>query len=146
MVWWHWLVIGLALAAAEMMTPGGFYFLFLGLSGLLIGAALGAGVPMPTWLQILVFCALAFALLLLFRRRLQERLTKQTPAQAAAGDLPDIVGEVGSAVEEIAPGEVGRVELRGTSWSARADGAAIAKGQRCKVIRVDGLTLWVRPE
>jgi inner membrane protein len=146
MVWWHWLVIGLALAAAEMITPGGFYFIFLGLSGLVVGAALGAGLPMPTWVQVAVFCVLAFALMLLFRRRLSERLTRKSPASLAAGGVTDIVGETGTAVEDIAANDVGKVELRGTSWSARADGTALAKGQRCRVARVEGLTLWVRPE
>jgi membrane protein implicated in regulation of membrane protease activity len=40
---------------------------------------------------------------------------------------------------------MGRVELRGTVWSARNTGdAAIHAGQRCSVERVDGLTLDIR--
>ncbi|MDD5308864.1 MAG: NfeD family protein [Deltaproteobacteria bacterium] len=146
MVWWHWLVVGLALAGAEMLTPGGFYFVFFGLAGLLVGAALGVGIPMPTWVQILAFSVLSFGLMVLFRRRLQQFLTRQSPTATAKGDLPDIVGEIGTAVEDIASGDIGKVELRGTQWSARAEGAALAKGQRCRVVRVEGLTLWVRPE
>jgi membrane protein implicated in regulation of membrane protease activity len=39
------------------------------------------------------------------------------------------------------------VELRGTSWSARnASDAAIGAGMRCRVARVEGLMLYVRPE
>jgi len=42
---------------------------------------------------------------------------------------------------------VGRAELRGTTWSARGvDGVALVRGTRCRVERVDGLTLWLRPE
>ena len=42
---------------------------------------------------------------------------------------------------------LGKAELRGTSWSARNRGAAaLARGQRCVVEKVDGLMLWVRPE
>ena len=49
--------------------------------------------------------------------------------------------------EDIAVGELGKAELRGTSWNARNAGAeAIAKGQRLKVDRVDGLTLHVHAE
>jgi membrane protein implicated in regulation of membrane protease activity len=49
--------------------------------------------------------------------------------------------------ERIAPGAVGRVELRGTVWSARNDAAeSIEPGRRCRVFRVDGLLLYVRPE
>ncbi len=40
-----------------------------------------------------------------------------------------------------------KAELRGVPWSARAaSGIALRKGQRCRVERVDGLTLWVRAE
>ena len=45
-----------------------------------------------------------------------------------------------------AGGEV-KAELRGVPWSARAaSGASLRAGQRCRVERVDGLTLWVRAE
>ena len=32
MLWWYWLLLGLLLLGAEMMTPGGFYILFFGLA------------------------------------------------------------------------------------------------------------------
>jgi len=39
----------------------------------------------------------------------------------------------------------GKAELRGTAWNARNVGdTPIAESQRCRVERVDGLTLWVR--
>jgi membrane protein implicated in regulation of membrane protease activity len=42
---------------------------------------------------------------------------------------------------------VGKAELRGTPWEARsATGGALAKGQRCRVERVEGLMLLLRPE
>jgi membrane protein implicated in regulation of membrane protease activity len=48
---------------------------------------------------------------------------------------------------EVPPGGEGRVELRGTPWTARtAGGVKLAVGQRCRVERVDGLTLWLRAE
>lgn len=146
MVWWHWLVLGLGLAAVEMLTPGGFYFIFLGLSALIVGAAIGLGLPMPTWAQIFAVCTLSFVLMVLFRRRLQLRITRQSPATPHPEDIPDIVGEIGTAVDDMEPGATGKVELRGTQWSARAEDRAVTRGQRCRVTRVDGLTLWIRPE
>ncbi|MGH9387082.1 MAG: NfeD family protein [Vicinamibacterales bacterium] len=42
---------------------------------------------------------------------------------------------------------VGRVEVRGSAWSARnASDVALATGQRCRVVSVDGLLLAVVPE
>jgi membrane protein implicated in regulation of membrane protease activity len=58
-----------------------------------------------------------------------------------------LVGEIALPVDDIPPGGVGRAELRGTSWSARnAHDDGIARGQRCRVQRVDGLMLVLIPE
>ena len=32
MSWWLWLVLGLGLTALELLSPGGFYLIFFGLS------------------------------------------------------------------------------------------------------------------
>jgi membrane protein implicated in regulation of membrane protease activity len=42
---------------------------------------------------------------------------------------------------------VGRAELRGSGWTVRSqEPEALAKGLRCRVERVEGFTLWIRPE
>jgi membrane protein implicated in regulation of membrane protease activity len=47
----------------------------------------------------------------------------------------------------LAPGEVGKVELRGSSWSARnVSETALTPGARCRVLAVEGLMLKVAPE
>ena len=39
LTWWMWMILGLVLLACEMITPGTFFFMFLGISGLLAGLA-----------------------------------------------------------------------------------------------------------
>jgi membrane protein implicated in regulation of membrane protease activity len=57
------------------------------------------------------------------------------------------VGETCIASGGIGPGEHGRAELRGTTWSARnVAEAPLAGGQRCRVVAVQGLMLDIRPE
>jgi len=47
----------------------------------------------------------------------------------------------------LSPGLVGRVEVRGSTWSARnTSDVTIHQGQRARVAAVDGLTLAVVPE
>jgi inner membrane protein len=42
---------------------------------------------------------------------------------------------------------VGKAEMRGTSWNTRnVSDQTIARGQRCRVERVEGLTIFVRAE
>ena len=138
--WWIWIVAGLGLMALEAFLPAGFYLFFLGL------AAIGAG--SLTWLGIVntlfyqgVAALICMGLVLALRKPVVARL-KLTPATGAVDSL---VGEMAIATEAIAAHGAGRVELRGTTWSAHNLGEAeIPLRARCRVERVDGLTLEVR--
>jgi membrane protein implicated in regulation of membrane protease activity len=142
MSWWVWLIVGLGLLGFEMLTPGGFFVLFFGLGALVVGALAGLGLTEPLLLQWLLFSLLSVGSLLLFRRRLLAWL--QSPEGAAVGTL---VGDVAVLLDDLPPGAVGKAELRGTAWSVRHDGTeTLPRGRRCRVERVDGLMLSVRPE
>ena len=143
MTWWVWLSGGLALLAIELVTPSGFFVMFFGLGALTVGALGRAGVIEAPWLQWLLFTGLSVGYLLAFRGRLRRRVERTT----ATGVVDSLVGEVGRLTEALVPGANGRVELRGSSWQARNDSAVpLAAGQRCRVVRVDGLTLGIVPE
>jgi membrane protein implicated in regulation of membrane protease activity len=142
MIWWYWLLLGLVLAGAEMMSPGGFYILFFGIAALIVGALAGAGIVQSVWMEWLLFSVLAIVSLLLFRGPLL-RMTKNSPTHA----VDTMVGESALLLDDLPPGHTGKAELRGTTWSIRNEGASsLAKGQRAIVTKVDGLMLWVRPE
>ena len=140
MAWWLWVLLGLALLVVEMVTPGGLFALFFGLSALIVAAVEALDVA-PAWLEWLIFAALGVGLLLLLRKRTQERLgTRRIPVDS-------LVGEVAIPLEDLGPNATGRAELRGSSWTVRNAGVApIARGQRCQVQKVDGLTLWIHSE
>lgn len=59
MIWWYWIFLGLALAGAEMVSPGGFYLLFFGIAAVIVGALVGMDVVQADWLQWLLFSILA---------------------------------------------------------------------------------------
>jgi hypothetical protein len=143
MAWWHWLVVGLALVALEMAAAGGFYVVFFGIAALLIASLHLMGIAGPLWLQIFLFSVFAVGSLLLFRGPLMRRLN----AGDGAPDIDTLLGEIGTALEDIAPGAIGRFELRGTTWTARNAGpATIPRGRRSVVVRREKLTLFVRAE
>jgi membrane protein implicated in regulation of membrane protease activity len=142
MEWWMWLAGGLVLMVIELATPSGFFVMFFGLGALTVGILTRLGLAGPVWLEWLLFTVTSVAYVLLFRGRLQHRV--QLPDST---DVDSLVGELATPHERILPGAVGRVELRGTLWSARNDSpSSIEPGRRCRVIRVDGLLLFVRPE
>ncbi|MBM3802883.1 MAG: NfeD family protein [Acidimicrobiia bacterium] len=141
MLWWIWILLGFALLLAELLTPGGLYLLFCGAAAVLVGLFTGLSLTGPPWMQWLLFSVLSVVALGVFRRPLLKRLRPPGPGQV----VDALVGETAVALDEMAAGSVGKVELRGSAWSAHNAGqSALAAGQRCKVERVDGLTLWVR--
>jgi hypothetical protein len=143
MQWWHWIAIGLVLAGLEVLTPGGFFIVFFGAGAVATGILSLAGLAGPLWTQWLLFTVLSVLSLLFFRKPLLARM------RAMDGNPPvdPLVGEVATPVADIGPGVVGRAELRGSAWQARNAGAVTAvRGQRCRVTRVDGLTIDILPE
>ena len=144
MAWWLWVVLGLGLLLCESLTPGGFFFLFFGIGAVVVGALVWAGLAEPAWLQWLLFTVLSIAALVPLRGRLLRRLA--SGADAAAG-VDSLVGQLAVVLDDLPPGELGKAELRGTAWNARnGDQFALRRGQRGKVTRVDGLTLWLQAE
>ncbi len=142
-LWWHWLVLGLLLVVAELASAGGFYIIFFGIGAIVVGLLASFDLAGPLWMQLFLFSLISVVSLLFFRRPLLKRL--QMEPQSPPVDT--IVGEIGVASEDLLPGKVGRVELRGTPWSARnTTSSPLARGARCRVIRVDGLTVDVEPE
>jgi len=144
MIWWYWLLLGLLLLGAEMMTPGGFYILFFGLAALVVGAIAGSGLVESDSAQWLLFTGIAIASLLVFRGPL---LARMNASEIQHPDVDSMLGEIAIPLDALAAGAVGKVELRGTTWSAKNTGASpLNKGQRSKVTGMDGLTLLITGE
>ncbi|THJ09391.1 MAG: NfeD family protein [Nitrospira sp. CG24C] len=144
MIWWYWMLLGLVLLGIEMVTPGGFYILFFGLAALIVGSLAGLEIAQAEWLQWLLFSGLAILSLLIFRGPLLASLKKRDKDLPAVDTL---AGESAIPREDLAVSGTGKAELRGTTWTAHNAGATpLTKGQRCKVERIEGLTIWISAE
>ncbi|RYB96832.1 hypothetical protein EUU22_24410, partial [Ciceribacter ferrooxidans] len=84
----------------------------------------------------MLFIALSIAGVLLLRKPVQQWLGANAPLLPSE----EMRGEWALVTEEIRPGDVGKVELRGTTWSARAN-RTVRVGERAPVDRIDGLTV-----
>ena len=141
MAWWLWLVLGLALTGLELVSPGGFYLIFFGVSALLLGTLQLLGLHSQVWVQWFLFTALSFVLLALFRNPVLKAFRPKDVA------VDQLVGQIAIPIEDIAAGSVGKAELRGTGWNARnGHHGPLHKGQRCRVQRIDELMLILTPE
>ena len=143
MLWWHWLLLGLVLTAMELAAAGGFYIIFFGIAAVIIALLSLFGLGGPLWFQLLMFSILSVASLLFFRNPIMRRLN----LNAGAPDIDTLAGESCTVLQPMAPGASGRVEARGTSWSARNVGTTpLGSGARCVVARSERLTLLVKAE
>jgi membrane protein implicated in regulation of membrane protease activity len=141
--WWLWLTLGLGLLIVELVTPGGPFILFFGLGALVVGVVVGLGGSEAAWFQWILFSVFSVLALVFLRRPLRARLNLDAPE----GRVDSLVGGEALLLEDLPLGGVAKAELRGSSWNARNAGQApLSKGQRCRVERVEGLTLWVLPE
>jgi inner membrane protein len=144
MPWWAWLVLGIGLLGVEMFViDAQFYLVFIGLSAALVGLLGLVGIELPGWAQWLVFSVLAVVAMLTFRRRLYEMVRNRS------GRVEErlTVGDRVTIASRLEPGQSGRVEYRGSSWTARNAGAApIEAGREAVISEVDGLTLHVKAE
>jgi len=144
MPWWAWLVLGIGLLGVEMFViDAQFYLVFVGLSAAVVGLLGLVGVDLPSWLQWLVFSALALGAMFGLRRRLYEMIRKR------GGHVDErlTVGDHVVIAARLEPGQSGRVEYRGSNWTARNVGPqAIEAGSEAAISAIDGLTLHVTLE
>ena len=142
MAWWLWVAGGLALVVAELVTPSGFFIIFFGLGALTVGLLAGFELVTRVWVQWLLFSALSVGYLMVFRGRLQAKVQIPPPP-----NVDSLIGVLAIVQERLLPGVVGKVEVRGSIWSARnMSDVVLDAGQRARVAAVDGLTLAVIPE
>ncbi|WHZ16971.1 MAG: Putative activity regulator of membrane protease YbbK [Nitrospira sp.] len=144
MTWWLWAFLGLFLLGSEVVTPGGFYMLFFGIGALVVGALVGLGVVEADWISWLLFSLISVASLLVLRPPLRRLMSGN---QGGLSPMDTMVGETALVLEDLPPGTLGKAECRGSIWNARngSDGPLL-KGRRGRVERVDGITLWIKPE
>lgn len=141
MNWWLWLAAGLALVVAELATSG-FFIIFFGLGALTVGVLVGLNVLSSLWLELALFSVFSLVYLGVFRGRLQAKVQMPPPP-----NVDSLIGVLAIVQERLSPGVVGKVEVRGSTWSARnTSSVTLDPGQRARVAAVDGLTLAVVPE
>ena len=142
MDWWIWMLAGLAMLTVEILIPGGIIMVFFGVSAILVGSLVALGVGGPPSFQILLFTVLSVVSLLALRGPILRRM-KATPNSHDPVD--SLAGESALVLEAMEPGAEGRVELRGSAWSARNESdRTLSVGAKSVVSRVENLMLFVR--
>jgi membrane protein implicated in regulation of membrane protease activity len=142
MTWWGWIIAGAILLGAELaFVSAQFYLVLIGSAAILVGLATLA-LPLAEGLQWALFAVLAVASMVTFRNRLYRRFTHTMPTvdTGPAGGVFTLQVSLGA-------GESCQAEYGGTYWTVRNDSdTPIRSGSRARIVRVQDLTLLVRPE
>lgn len=133
-----WLVAAVIFVLIEAMTLGLSTIWFAG--GAVI-AAIAALFNVSIITQIVIFLIVSIVLLI-FTRPIALKKLKVGKEKT---NVDDIVDQNGVVEDVIRPYEVGQVKVKGLLWSAvsNQEGQLLEKGERVKVIRVEGVKLIV---
>ena len=135
-----WLVLLLLFAVSEAVTVGLTSIWFAaGALAALIAALLGG----PLWIQITLFLAVSLLCLAavrpLAKRHLNDRV-EPTNADRVIGEAAQVTEDIDNIHGK------GAVIIRGMTWSARSeDDSIIAVGTRVRVLRIEGVKVFVEP-
>ncbi len=136
-----WLIIFVLLVAVELATMALTTVWFAaGAMAALVSSMFGA----PLWLQIIVFLAFSFIVLIFYR----PFAVKYVNSKRTRTNVNDLIGKEGKVTEDINNlDQKGRMLLRGMDWSARTvdDNVHIKKGTVVKVIKIEGVKAIVEP-
>lgn len=140
--WWTWIVGGIVLMLAELAITS-FFVIWFGLGALLVGLLMLLMPELSPTAQIATWTLASLGMVVLWFRVFKQNRHK-TKVGMAEGE---VLGEIGLLVNAVAPFERGKVRfqrpvLGSEEWVCLAD-AAIAAGERVKVVAVEGSYLKV---
>lgn len=140
-LWWHWIVLGVALLIWDM-SMGTFFILGLGVAAIIVGVLdifldLSFTVELAIWMILSVLVIAAW-----FKWFREEPVTE-------SGQSNYRLDTLGVVMEDIQPHSRGKVTfdtpvLGNTSWHAISK-VDIDKGTRVKIVQINGQLIEVKP-
>jgi membrane protein implicated in regulation of membrane protease activity len=132
---------GAILFGAELaFVDAQFYLVFVGSAAILVGL-LVALTALEQWAQWALFALLAGGSMMLFRARIYRKV-RGHPPEVRRGPSGDEL----TLPAALAPEESCQTEHAGSFWTVQNDSEmALSSGARVRVVRVQGMTLLVRP-
>jgi len=135
---WHWWILALALIIVEMFVPGTF-FLWMGISAIVVGLIAWL-IPVMGWeFQLMLFAILSLVSIVAWRVY-QRRHPDESDQPALNRRGEQYIGRVFVLETPIENG-FGKVRVGDTLWRVR--GSDAAAGSRVKVVGTEGVLLLV---
>jgi hypothetical protein len=137
-LYWHWWVLGLLLLVVEMLSPTGFFLLWIGAAAVLVGALAWLAPALGWEVEVMLFGVLSVASFFAWKRLRPVPTPSDQPALNRRGQ--SYVGRTFTLTAPIVNG-VGKLHVDDSQW--RISGPDAGAGTQVKVVAVDGATLKV---
>ncbi len=135
-----WFIFATILIIAEIFTAG-FFVACIGIAAIFSGIIAWI-FPHNYILQWVVFILGNFIMFVYIRRMVIKYLYKTE--KEVKTNIYGIIGKEGMVIEKISPENPGYVKIYGDRWRAiTSDDAIIEKGEKVKIIKVEGNTVTV---
>lgn len=140
-LWLIWVIISIVCLILEL-SSGDFFILCFAIGAAVSAIVAGCGASLTV--QIIVFAVVSALSLLLVRPALIKKLHKPNRERLSNADA--MIGQEGRVSEPIEAGGYGRVAIDGDDWKAQsADGTAIDKNVRVRVVKMESIIVTVEP-
>ncbi len=140
-LWLIWVIISIVCLILEL-SSGDFFILCFAIGAAMSAILAGCGANLTV--QIITFAVVSALSLLLVRPALIKKLHK--PNRERLSNAEAMIGQQGRVSEPIEAGGYGRVAIDGDDWKAiSADGSAIDKDVRVRIVKMDSIILTVEP-
>ena len=137
-IYWHWLILAVALIILEILMPGA-YFLWMGISAAAVGGAMFIFPEMPLLIQILIFAVLSVITVMIYKTHKRKNpVVTDEPALNRRGE--QYIGRNFTLSEPIVNG-MGKVKVDDSTW--KVTGIDMDAGATVRVVAVDGTTFKV---
>ena len=137
-----WFIIGLVLFLLELVVPG-FVIFFFGI-GAWVTALICLIANPGTDLQMLIFAITSVLALSVLRRMIQKRFFFSKDGLSEQVE-DEFTGKTALALTDIGPGIKGKIDFKGTTWTAHSD-YAIKEGQYVIIKEKESINITVEPK
>lgn len=125
-----WLILGAVLIILEFIVPGAI-LAFLGIAALIVGGFYYYGM-LSSILYGFIYWFIISLVLVFFLRSFVLRFMPADCRYQPVDEDDNATGSWAEVVEEIRPGQPGRIRFRGTTWQARGEGHCV-KGAKVMI-------------
>ena len=130
-----WLALTIVFVIIEVATTDISSIWFA--AGALVSTIIAWLMPDSIMLQAIAFAVVTVAAMYFTKPLIEKYITKKTPT-----NMDMYIGQNALALSDISADKAGRAQIGGLSWQAKSS-QNIAKGEMCKVVKIEGVSLVV---